>query len=52
MAVVVEELLSTVAPGTSWASRLLDLLVSHPFIDPAAMGFPFNWEKELFWNLS
>jgi abortive infection bacteriophage resistance protein len=52
MAVVVEDLLRTVAPGTSWALRLRNLLSVHPFIDPAAMGFPMNWEEEAFWNFT
>lgn len=51
MAVVVENLLRTVAPGTSWGVRLRDLLVEHPFIDPTAMGFPPSWDAEPFWNL-
>ena len=52
MAVVVEDLLRTVAPGTSWAVRLRDLLVAHPYADPAAMGFPKDWDAEPFWNLA
>jgi abortive infection bacteriophage resistance protein len=51
MAVVVEDLLRIVAPGTSWGTRLRELLVSHSFVDPAAMGFPADWDKEPFWNL-
>lgn len=51
MAVVVDDLLRTVAPGTTWAIRLRDLLAAHPFVDPAAMGFPAGWETEKFWNL-
>lgn len=52
MAVVVEDLLRTIAPGTSWAIRLRDLLAAHPFVDPGAMGFPKAWESESFWNFS
>lgn len=51
MAVVVEDLLRTVAPGTSWALRIRGLMDSHPFVDPAAMGFPKGWDAEPFWNL-
>lgn len=52
MAVITEDLLRTVAPGTSWGQRLATLLQSHPFVDPAAMGFPRGWEKEPFWALT
>jgi abortive infection bacteriophage resistance protein len=51
MAVVVEDLLRIIAPGTSWAHRLRHLLATNPFADPAAMGFPAGWEAEPFWNL-
>lgn len=44
--------LRTVAPGTSWGSRLRDLLTASPHIDPAAMGFPPGWDAEPFWNLT
>jgi abortive infection bacteriophage resistance protein len=51
MAVVAEDLLRIIAPGTSWAQRLHHLLASHPYADPAAMGFPVGWESEPFWIL-
>lgn len=51
MAVVVEDLLRTVAPGTLWALRLRELLAANPFADPVAMGFPDTWENEPFWGL-
>ena len=51
MAIVVEDLLRIVAPGTSWAIRLRELLANHPFVDPVAMGFPKGWDAEPFWNL-
>jgi len=51
MAVVVEDLLRTIAPDTSWAIRLNGLLANHPFADPAAMGFPPGWMSEPFWNI-
>lgn len=51
MAVVVEDLLRKVAPGTSWAVRLRGLVRQNPGVNPAAMGFPSDWEHAAFWQL-
>ena len=51
MAVIVEDLLRTIAPGTTWGRRLHHLLMNHPFVNPVAMGFPLDWSDESFWNL-
>lgn len=50
LAVVLEDLLRRIAPGTGWHLRLLQLLQSHPFVNAAHMGFPKDWEKVAFWN--
>jgi abortive infection bacteriophage resistance protein len=49
MAVVLQDLLRIIAPGTTWHQRLAALLNSCPVADRRAMGFPAGWEKEPFW---
>jgi abortive infection bacteriophage resistance protein len=51
-AVVVFELLKSIAPDTKWGTQLGELLDKYPEVDLAAMGFPSNWKDEVFWNLS
>lgn len=50
LAVVIEDLMRQIAPGTGWHLRLLDLLQSHPFVDAGQMRFPENWETDEFWH--
>ncbi len=52
LAVAINELLQRIAPGTGWHARLGRLLEDHPFVDPAAMGFPADWRQEPFWSLA
>lgn len=49
--VVMQVLLSRVAPGTHWAERLRDLFAEHPTIPLASMGFPDNWKTRRIWGL-
>jgi hypothetical protein len=51
LAVVINDLLQRIAPGTHWHIRLAALLDAHTFADPAAMGFPIGWKNEPFWAL-
>ncbi len=51
-AVVIHDLMQRIAPNTGWHERLDALLRNHPFADPAAMGFPANWQSEPFWKLT
>lgn len=52
MAVVVEDLLRQVAPGTQWATHLQVLMQRNIFVNPTAMGFPSGWYSEPFWKLT
>ncbi len=40
----------TVNPHTTFVQKLKDLFAAHPNVDPAAMGFPNEWEKEPLWQ--
>lgn len=46
---IIQYLLKTVNPSTSFALRLKALLAEFPNVDIAAMGFTKGWDKELFW---
>lgn len=48
--VMLDYLLSAVAPGTRWRTRLLDLLAGCPFAEPSAMGFPEDWRARPAWS--
>ena len=50
-AVVIHDLMQRIAPQSGWHQRLEKLLLAHPFVDPAAMGFPVGWADEVFWGL-
>lgn len=42
-------LLSTIAPGTTWARRFQDLLARHPDIPRRSLGMPEDWLKSPLW---
>lgn len=42
--------LYTVSPNNNFKDKLKTLLAAYPNIDTAAMGFPFDWEKENIWK--
>jgi len=44
IALVIQSLLSQVAPRTQWKERLKTHFRAHPAIDLAAMEFPANWQ--------
>jgi abortive infection bacteriophage resistance protein len=50
MAVILNELMKIIAPGTNWAQRLAGHLRAYPAVDTRAMGFPADWETLLFWK--
>jgi len=50
VAVVLYDLLQQVAPDTRWHLRLRDLLSQYPVVPPGAMGFPVDWQQEVFWG--
>ena len=47
---IIQYLLLTVNPDTTFPARLKALLAEFPEVNPSAMGFPTHWEKELIWQ--
>jgi len=43
-------MLRTIQPKTTFVERSKELFAKHPSISKSAMGFPNNWESELFWQ--
>ena len=41
--------LNTIAPSSTWAQRLSDLLDAHPGVPLAGMGIPEGWRDDTFW---
>lgn len=50
--VVMQILLARIAPGNHWARKLRELLVEHPGVPLASMGFPANWSTGRIWRLA
>jgi abortive infection bacteriophage resistance protein len=48
---IMQYLLQTVNPATTFAKRLSELLEEFPQVDTAAMGFPMDWKSKSFWAL-
>ena len=42
-------LLNIISPGNHFTSKLLDLLLKYPSVDPIAMGIKPNWKDESLW---
>lgn len=42
--------LAIISPGSQWEERLIELLREHPAANPAAIGFPINWQAMDFWH--
>ena len=51
IAVILWDLLRTIAPDTQWNQKVAILLGNYPAVDRASMGFPPNWTTESFWAL-
>lgn len=47
---IIQYLLQTINPSTSFPSKLQTLLKEHPQVNLSAMGFPKGWEKEALWR--
>lgn len=45
----VKYLLHTVSPGNNFSTRLMELMIKYPSIEPNRMGFPPGWENEPLW---
>ena len=52
VAVMMQHLLSVVAPESNWKTRFLSLFDQFPHIDVAHMGFPENWRNRPPWDIS
>lgn len=52
MAVVLWDLLRTIAPHSSWHHRVSELFYHFPQVPSSSMGFPPDWRREPFWNLN
>ena len=48
--VVMYDILKTVAPSTTWATRLKDLIASYPGVDIASAGFKPGWLNHQLWQ--
>lgn len=48
--VMLDYLLSRIAPGSEWKQRLVALIDGCPLADPAQMGFPADWRRRSFWQ--
>jgi abortive infection bacteriophage resistance protein len=48
--IVMLKLLDRTSPENHWRKRFVELLSEYEQIDPTAMGFPIEWERESFWQ--
>lgn len=49
--VMLDYLLSIIAPDTEWRARLVALIDGCPLADPASMGFPEGWRDRPAWRV-
>jgi abortive infection bacteriophage resistance protein len=49
--VMLDYLLSVIAPDTEWRARLVALINGCPLADPARMGFPEGWRDRPAWRV-
>lgn len=47
---MIRYLLFTISPNNTFKEKLKKLITEYPTIDISAIGFPSNWEKDLFWK--
>lgn len=47
---MIQYLLQTINPDSSFKEKLKALLKENAFIDVSAMGFSTGWQEEIFWN--
>ncbi|GIG29575.1 Abi family protein [Cellulomonas marina] len=48
--VAIQSVLSTVSPGSSWSSRLVELVREHPEVPLQGMGMFEGWAADPFWT--
>ena len=49
--VMLDHLLTVVAPGHGWRARVVALIEGCPVADPTAMGFPEDWRRRPAWRV-
>jgi abortive infection bacteriophage resistance protein len=49
--VMLDYLLSIIAPGNEWRKRIVELIDGCPLADPASMGFPVDWRTRPSWRV-
>ena len=49
--VMLDYLLSIIAPGSEWRERLVALIDGCPLANPASMGFPEGWRERTAWRV-
>ena len=47
---IIKYLLFTVSPHNTFTDKLKTLIAKYPTVDIGAMGFPPDWEEEVFWQ--
>lgn len=47
---IARHFLNSIKEDNFFKERLKVLIVNHPNVDIAAMGFPADWEKEPLWK--
>jgi abortive infection bacteriophage resistance protein len=50
--VMLDHLLSVVAPGNEWRRRVVELITGCPQANPALMGFPSDWQTRAAWRVA
>lgn len=48
--VVLRHMMMVNSPNSKWVGRLHELLIAHPTVPQAAMGFPNGWQKLTTWR--
>lgn len=49
--VILDYLLSLIAPGSEWRERLVALIGTCPLANPESMGFPEDWKSRAIWRV-
>lgn len=50
-ALIIQHLMGVVADRSTWAERLAALLEEYPSVNILDMGFPADWDSQMFWEL-
>ncbi len=50
--VMLDYLLSIIAPENEWRKRVVELIDGCPLVDPASMGFPEDWRARSSWRVA